>query len=249
MARPTLDPGVYTNIFPVSIPLGPCTMFVGDRSRPEYQDLRPIRENIQRRGLSIFLYIPRGSAEVLVYGPDMADQPRQVVEEREVELAEFPELATRVILDGFIDLLRHENYDTRFGKGRATVFPSLAVATVARGEANVFRGFDIRTFFWRDRSRRRLVFGLVVDVVWSTRDQSGRRLQTQDLARLGVLRELAQIQGEVLPGGSRLNSEIARELLLEHILPFAAEHEQFELPSGGLARVSAEPVRVVVTPQ
>jgi hypothetical protein len=57
---------------------------------------------------------------------------------------------------------------------------------------------------------------------------------------------VGEIQGEYLPGSAKINTEVARQRLQDHILPFVQSHPEFNLPCGGKARLLPEPIRVIL---
>jgi hypothetical protein len=57
--------------------------------------------------------------------------------------------------------------------------------------------------------------------------------------------EIGQIQDEFLTDG-KINTEVARLRLQNHILPWVREHSRFSLPCGGEATISTMPVRVIM---
>lgn len=239
-----LEPGVYTNVFLVIIPEGTARLVVALRSN--YQDLRPLRKHIQDKGWNAQVYAPSNSDKVYGFGQDMDLLAGEGFQEENVNLSDTPQLTTRLITEGMVNLLRASGYEARFGKGRTSVFPTNEFKPAANGKIRVYQGYDLRSTFWWDQSLGRLAFGLVVDVTWSIRDQEGRPLNMAQVAELKAATQIAQIQGEYLPGGARINTEVARQRLQEQILPFVREHSKFELPCRVTAELSPQPVRVII---
>ena len=244
VTRINLEPGVYTNVFPVLIPEGSVLLVVAVRS--DCQDLRPLRKRIQDKGWDVQVYAPPNSDKVYGYGQQMDLLVGEGFREENVNLSDPPQLTTRLVTEGMVNLLRASGYEARFGKGHTLFFPAGEFKPAANGKIRVYQGYDLRSTFWWDQSLGRLAFGLVVDVTWAIRNQEGQPLNMGQVAELKAATQVAQIQGEYLPGGTRINTEVARQRLQEQILPFVQEHSKFELPCRVTAEVSPQPVRVII---
>ncbi len=243
IGTPTLlEPGLYVNIFPVTFPEEPVGLMVA--SRDGLSDLRPLRKRIQDMEWNIRLY-SQGD-KVYGYGADMDSLASEGFEEEMVYLANLPELTAHLIVEGILDLLRKEGYETHTNKVRSKVFHPGRSTTVANGRIKVYQGYDLRSIFWRDQFSGKLAFGLVVDATWSIRDESGQSLNMHQVARLNAVTQVTQIQGEYLPGSTRINTEVARQRLQEQIMPFVQVHPTFELPCRATAQVSPQPIRIIL---
>ncbi len=238
----SFEPGVYVNIFPVTIPEEPVGFLVAKRG--SFPDLRPLRKRIQDEGWNTLLY-GHGN-KVYGYGVDMDCLASEGFEEEIVYLANLPELTAHLIAEGILDLLRKEGYETRIGKVRSKVFHPSRSTPAANGRINVYQGYDLKSTFWRDPFSGKLAFGLVVDATWSIRDGSGQLLNMHQVAQLNAVTQVAQIQGEFLPRSSRINTEVARQRLQEQILPFIKGHPKFELPCMVTAQLSPQPIRIII---
>jgi hypothetical protein len=237
-----LEPGLYVNIFSVTFPEEPIGFMTA--SRDGLSDVRPLRTRIQEKEWNIRLY-SQGN-KVYGYGADMDSLASEAFEEEMVYPANNPELTAHLIGEGILDLLREEGYETHIDKVRSKVFHPGRCTPVANGRIKVYQGYDLRSIFWRDHFLGTLAFGLVVDATWSIRDESGQSLNMHQIARLNAVTQVTQIQGEYLPGSTRINTEVARQRLQEQILPFVRVHPTFELPCKAAAQMSPHPIRIII---
>jgi hypothetical protein len=144
------------------------------------------------------------------------------------------------------NLLKSKGYEARFGKGRLTAFPANQFKSVSGDKVRVYQGYDLKSVFWWDSTLESLSFGLVVDVTWAIRDMEKKSLNMHQVAELKATTQIAQIQGEYLPGGARINTEVARQRFQEQILPFVQKYSEFELPCGVITKLSPQPIRVII---
>ena len=240
-----LDPGIYTNIFPVEVPQEAIHLRKAPRSR--FPDLRPLRQELSEENLRAWVYAAEDA--VYGYGPDAQMLEKYGFQGVLLRLMEAPRLATRVIIEGFVDALREQGYEILFRKGHWQAYYSREYTTVAKGEVLVYRGYDLRSFFWKDIATQEIAFGFTVDVTWAFRDSANQALNLSQIKRQCgdyVVLAIGQVQGEYLPGSRRLNTEVARQRLQEHILPFVQKHSEFAIPCGGDAYLIPVPVRVVL---
>lgn len=244
MARINLEPGIYTNIFLTTIPEMPACFMVTPRT--SFQDLRPLREEIQIMGWNIQVYAPHSSDKVYGYGPNKDLLKNKGFCEEHTILADIPPLTTRLIAEGMFNFLSARGYEVHFGKGRMKAFPTNQFKSAAGDKVRIYQGYDLKSIFWWDPSLEKLAFGLVVDATWAIRDSQGKTLNMHQVAELKAVTQIAQIQGEYLPGGARINTEVARQRFQEQILPFAQKTAEFELPCGGIAKLSSQPIRVIM---
>ncbi len=245
MNRVHLDPGIYLNVFPVKIPEEEILIMTAPRS--SFQDLRSLRQGLAEAGRNAWVYAD--GDVVYGYGSDAATLEEQGFQAQWLRLVELPRLATRVIIEGLVSTLEREGYETLPRKGRWQVYHPSQFHEVANGKIRVHRGYDLRAFFWRDMANNQLAFGLIVDIIWLLRDNANQPLNMRQIRQqygYNVTITIGQIQGEYLPGSNKLNTEVARQRLYEHILPFIQDHLEFDLPCGGRARLLPEPIRVIL---
>ena len=240
-----MDPGIYLNVFPVKVPEEVVQIMVA--SRASFQDLRSLRQRLTEAGKNAWVYADGDT--VYGYGPDAAFLESQGFRKVSLRLTEIPRLATRMIIEGLVSVLRQEGYGILPRKGRQHVYHPEEFTWAVRGRVRVHRGYDLRALFWKDIRTDQLAFGLIVDIFWALRDDKNQPLNMRQIRQqygYKVTITIGQIQGEYLPGSSKFNTEVARQRFQEHILPFVQSHPTFDLPCGGQARLLSQPVRVIL---
>src|SRR5260370_24170117 len=239
-----LEPGIYVNVFQVTVPEEPIRFIV--TSRAHFPDLRPLRKRFQDEERHTQVCAPSNSDKVYGYGSEIDYLLNEGFEEELLILVNFPQLTTYLIGDGLLNLLKTEGYEVRFGKVRLMVFHPDRFKTAANNNIKIYQSYDLKATFWREPNLEKLTFGLVVDITWSIRDKYEKPLNMQHVAQFNAVTQIAQIQGEYLPDGARINTEVARQRFQEQIVPFVQEHPRYELPCGGIARLSSQPIRVIL---
>jgi hypothetical protein len=234
-----LDPGLYTNVFEVEIPAKPVDVMVASTS--DYPDLRPLREEIERNSWRCRVYRVRD--QVFGYGGERNVLANKLFQATQLSLQNEPALCTRLILEGLSEQVRSKGYRECSMKGRLILYESKPYRMAAGGDIQVYRGYDLRSIWWQQESQVR--FGIVVDVRWEIQDIAGKRLSPTEIARYNAMMEIGQVQDEILSNG-RINTEVARLRLQNHILAWVREHNCFSLPCGGEATIITMPVRVVM---
>jgi len=240
-----LNPGVYLNIFPVKVPENAVQIMTA--SRASFQDLRSIREYLAEEGKSAWVYAYNET--VYGYGPDAACLESRGFQKTLLRLTEVPRLATRMVIEGIVNILRREGYEILPRKGRQQAYHPERFMWVIRERVRVHRGYDLRALFWKNIHTDQIAFGLIVDIFWALRDDKNQPLSMHQIRQqygYNATITISQIQGEYLPGSSKLNTEVARQRFHEHILPFVQSHSEFDLPCGGRARLLLEPIRVIL---
>lgn len=241
MAGKIVDPGIYTNIFPVQVP--DTTVEVMTAQASDYPDLRGLREEVRAASCNLRVY--RMEDIVLGYGSDSDWLTRKRFEKQQIPLHRYPKWCTRMIIEGLTDLLRSQGYREWLGKGRIKLFEPQPFRQAAQSRLRVFRGYDLRSIYWR--REKQVLFGLIVDICWEIQDASGKRLSTPEIAQFNAMAEIAQIQEEYLPD-NRINPEVSRIRLQNHILPFVQQNSQFALPCSGNIEVTLSniPLRIIL---
>lgn len=241
MSKSYLEPGLYVNIFKVDVPNVEVTVFTASTSK--YPSLRDLRSCIDQAGWKARVY--KHDDLIFGYGQDAHQLTSEDFQQRQVRLFDYPKWCARLITEGLSDHLTNQEYRKSYGKGRVALYELNPYRTAAGGKLRVFRGYDLRTIYLREREK--LVFGLVVDICWEIQDISGQRLNTATIAQYNAVVEVAQIQDELLPN-NRINPEVSRLRLREHILPFVAKNKKFRLPlSEGIeADLEETPVRIIL---
>lgn len=236
-----LDPGIYINIFRVQLP--DTIVEIVTASASTQPALRDLRTQIQNSSRNIRVYLHDDI--IFGYGPDWGALVDKGFERQQIRLYDYPKWCARMIVEGLVDRLKPQGYRERSGIGRIKTYESEPFGKAAQGRLRLFRGYDLRAIYWRRNEQ--LLFGLVVDICWEIQDLSGKRLSTPEIAQYNAVSEIAQLQGEFLPG-NRTNPEVSRLRLQNQILPFVQQNNKFSLPCGSNveALLSAIPLRVIL---
>ncbi len=240
MNNTSLAPGIYTNIFRVFVPDEYVTVMVAPGNA--FPSLHEIRMEIERSGWRARVY--QHGTQVFGYGQDMEQLASRDFQRKKIRLLEYPGWCARLSAEGLSDYLKNRGYRERFGKGRKQLYEPNPYRTAAEKRLQVFRGYDLRVLYlWREDQP---VFGLIVDICWEIQDVRGKRLSTTEIAQYGAMAEIAHIQEEYLD--NRINPEVSRSRLLNHILPFVRSCKEFPLPICENLNVQLEqtPLRVIV---
>jgi len=241
------DPGIYVNIFPVKIPEEDIPIMVADRAL--FRSLQELRQELGERGVNARVYTPPEDNYVYGCGSDAKVLESYEFREITLRLVNVPKLTTRLIIEGLLDTLQNGGFELYPKKGRSLVYHPELFLEIEDGRIRIHRGYDLRSFFWKDAATQQLTFGVIVDIFWLLRDKEGNPLnmrQIKDRYGYPAVVAIAQAQGEYLPGTVRINTEIARQRFQEHILPFVTEHKEFNLPCGVKVELVPEPVRVIL---
>jgi hypothetical protein len=241
MAGEHLDPGIYTNIFQVQLP--DTSVEAMTNSTGTCPTLRDLREEILASSQNIRVY--RHDDIIFGYGPNSDWLIAKGFERQQVRLYDYPKWCSRMIVEGLVDYLTPQGYRPWSGIGRTKLYEPQPFSKAAHGRLRLFRGYDLRAIY--RRTNQKLLFGLIVDICWEIQDASGKRLSTQEIAQHNAMGEIAQLQEEFLPG-NRINPEVSRLRLQNHILPFVQKSNKFSLPCSGNVEVtlSSVPLRVIV---
>lgn len=238
-----LGSGIYLNFFPIEVP--DTAIKVMTIARSSYPDLKVLRNDLV--GLDIGLYADED--EIYGYGNNLKLLQDKGFTEDSIALRHSPRLAGRMILEGFLDNLKEEGYVIIEKKGSCEVFKLSEYALTTDDHVKVFTGFSLRSLFFLDHSViiPQMVFGLVIDVTYAFKDKEDIALNMFLIRKnLGAatLSEVRRLQGDLVPTG--INTEVARQRLLNHILPFVEQFPEFNLPGIIPVKLSAEPCRVIL---
>jgi len=237
-------PGYFVNIFQVRFePPTERLMTLAAGLGPSVSDLR---RKYETSGLSVRFHFSAKTQTTYAYGPDREAVSVEGFAPSTIELPAVPDVARRLMLDGFVDHLGRLDYKIEWSMGRYTAVQPTPHWKSGDGRVRLFKGFDINSIMWSDPRTSDLCFGLVVDLRWLTRDGSGASIRPATIATAGLSLEVARAQGELLPGTARVNTEISRLLLEESILPFVKANPAAALGGGGGLIIDPAPVRVVV---
>jgi len=246
-----MDVGYYTNVFEVSLADENITFMEAEHSR--YQDLRKLRASLKRARV----YADRDT--VYGYGKDLSElEPFEGFTETSRRFTEVPTLASRMILEGYLNELTSNGFELRYQlplaealegrKGRVEVFSTTPIVEFAAGQVKLFKGYDLRAIYLRDPQSDELSWCLVIDATFTQKDGTGSPIPMPFIRQTfgeDIYRQIRIKQGDILPNG-RINSEASRAKLLEHILPLVKQFDSFDLANGTRASVSRDPARVSV---
>jgi len=245
MDKVQLQPGIYTNIFPVILPDEPLSFM--ETQRAQLTDLRELRNEIEQANRHVVVYADRN--RVYGYGEDAeALLSTKGFRKNQILLKQVPALAAHIVLQGLIDAALAKGFWQRRKmslKGvdaRTEIFHPTPKGTTAQGRVKVFVGYDLRCAYYPAVES----FGLVVDVTWAYQDDSGTPLNTPQMRTRNALNEALVIQEELLRGTNRLNLQIAQIRMHNYLLPFVQEFQSISLPCGGQARLEPEPFSVIL---
>ncbi len=245
MVNVQLQPGIYTNIFPVVLPDEPATLMEIQRSLA--QDLRALREEIDRANLRVHVYADKD--HVYGYGQEANTfLSTKGFSPTTVSFQEIPALTAHMVLQGVIDLALEKGFWQRWKiplKGvdaRTKIFRPEPKGTTTQGRVKVFAGYDLRCAYYPAVES----FGLVVDVIWAYQDENGMPLNTPKMRGQNAMNEALVIQEELLRGTNRFNLQISQIRMHDYLLPFAQEFQTIPLPCGGQARLKSEPFSVIL---
>lgn len=241
MASEHLDPGIYTNIFQVQLPDQTVDVMTAPASK--YPSLRDLREQIRDSSRNIRLY--RHDDIIFGYGRDSDWLVDKGFERHQIRLYESPKWGARMIVEGLVEHLTRQGYREWSGIGRTKLYEPEPLGQAAQDHLRLFRGYDLRAIYWRRNESP--LFGLVVDICWEIQDASGRRLSTPEIAQYNAMAEIARLQEEYLRD-NRINPEVSRLRLQNHIVPFVQSNNKFTLPCGQNVEVTLDtaPLRVVI---
>jgi hypothetical protein len=241
MANEYLDPGIYTNIFQVRLP--DENVEVMTTSPNTCASLRDLREQIRNSWKCVRVY--RHDDIIFGYGSDSDWLVDKGFARQQIRLHDYPKWCARMIVEGLVDHLGPQGYREWSGIGRTKLYEPEPFGKAAQDRLRLFRGYDLRAIYWRRNGQ--LLFGLVVDICWEIQDANGMRLSTPEIAQYNAMTDIARLQEEYLPG-NRINLEVSRLRLQNHILPFVQSNSKFALPCSRNVEVtlSSVPLRVIV---
>lgn len=245
MGNLQLQPGIYTNIFPVILPDEPVTLMAIQRSLA--QDLRALREEIDRANLRVHVYAYKD--HVYGYSQDANTfLSAKGFSPTTVSFQKVSALTAHMVLQGVIDLALGKGFWQRWKmalKGvdaRTEIFRPTPKGITTQGGVRVFAGYDLRCTYYPAVES----FGIVVDVTWAYKDENGMSLNTPNMRAQSAMNEALVIQDEFLRGTHHFNLQISQIRVRDYLLPFAQEFQTIPLPCGGQARLEPEPFSVIL---
>jgi hypothetical protein len=245
MDKVQLQPGIYTNIFPVILPDDPVTFM--EIQRAQATDLRELRNEIEQANQHIFVYAYKD--RVYGYGQDASNVlSAKGFAKITVLLKQVPALAAHVVVQGIIDAAlvkgfwQRRRMSLKDVEARTEIFRPTPKGITEQGKVKVFVGYELRCAYYPAVES----FGLVVDVTWAYQDEHGVPLNPSQMRARNAMKEALVIQEEFLRGTNRLNLQIAQIRMHDYLLPFVREFQSIDLPCGGQAHLEPEPFPVIL---
>ncbi len=245
MDKVQLQPGIYTNIFPVILPDEPMPFMKMQRAR--VTDLRALRSEIEQANQRVFVYAYRDY--VYGYGDDAnIFLTAKGFITTTLLFKDVPALTARIVLQGIIDIALAKGFWQRRKmslKGvdaRTEIFRPTPKGITMQGKVKVFAGYDLRCAYYLAVES----FGVVVDVAWAYQDEHSMPLDTPHMRDQNAMNEALAIQEEFLRGTNRFNLQISQIRMRDYLLPFAQEFQSIPLPCGSQARLEPEPFSVIL---
>lgn len=237
-----LQPGIYTNIFPVTLSDPQVTVMVIERKN--LKDLRSLEAEIADS--NVLLYARRNL--VFGYGEDALTFLRgQGFSATQVSLKDEPELSAHLVIEGILsaalakEFWQRKKFSPKGVTGRTEIFRPQPAGMLSQG-IQLFAGYDLRCSYYTTVDS----LGLVVDVIWAYQDRDGKPLNTRQMHERNAMNEALLIQEELLRGTNRVNTQISQIRMHKYLLPFAQEFRVFSLPCGGQAQLGSVPFPVIL---
>ena len=246
----SLEPGIYLNLFPIEISSELLSLM--EKPRSEEPDLRTLRTKIEQEGWNVEIY-PEGPL-LYGYGEDEERLSRLGFEPVQKVPSDCPYLVCHLISSGLVAHLQSKGFWLPNPKAthrvRVQIFKGEPIH-ICGGKVQLYQGWDLRAFFWPSLEHGTHDFGLVVDLAWKLRDSATQApLNFSELKHLyggSSLIEVAQHQGEYIPGTRKVNFQVARHQFQKRILPFVQSIGEFALSATEVtARVTPDPVWVMI---
>lgn len=239
-----LQPGIYTNIFPVTLPDPQATIMVIKRAK--LPDLRSLEAEVAASNMDVFLYARRNL--VFGYGADALTFLRERgFSELQVSLNNEPELSAHLVIKGILaaafakGFWQRKKSSSKDVTGRIEIFRPQPAGILTQG-IKLFAGYDLRCTYYATIES----LGLVVDVIWAYQDRNGKHLHPRQMREHNAMNEALFIQEELLRGTNRVNTQISQIRMHKYLLPFVQEFRVFSLPCGGQAQLEAVPFPVIL---
>jgi hypothetical protein len=239
-----MDPGIYLNLFRVEFIDSPTNLMVVSRSA--FPKLKEFREMLRENSIAAEVF----AVDDQVYG--YGSQQDALVEfgfsTKSIQISAIPQLASRLVLDGFVAELQKAGYLLEWSKQGATVYQRNPPLLKLDTGLTIYRGFDIQSLYLNDPELDELFFAVVIDAAFTYRDADDQPLRPDVVkARFGeeAFNQLLVKQGDLTPQ-NKINLEVSRQHFTKLILPFVAQRGRFTLPCGIPATTSLEPIRVVL---
>lgn len=239
-----MDLGIYLNLFKVNFSDTLVDLMVMPRG--SLSSLSELRSTLQSQSLRANVYQTKD--HVYGYGADQCTLNRWGFAPRSIQLGCVPPLAARLILEGFVTSLEQVGYSLSWSKHGAAVYQLRTPLLQFDVGVTLYRGFELQSLYLNDPESNELFYVMVIDAVFTYRDQQGQVLRPDAVvSQFGskVLDTLLIKQGDLAVPG-KINLEVARRRLITQTLPFVKQRDTFLLPCGIAAQLEHQPVRVTL---
>jgi len=171
------DPGLYVNLFEVRFDDRGVEVMCTQRDL--HPDLRPLRRQISEKRIDTRVYATGG--EIYGYGPQRDRLSDFGFTIRTVQVGQLPQLASRLILDGYVSSLEEAGYTCAFRLGRATVHQFAKALLETPVGVKLFWGVELQSIFLLDPQLNELAYFMVVNPVFTYRSPDNRPLNMHDI--------------------------------------------------------------------
>jgi hypothetical protein len=240
-----LQPGIYTNIFPVILPKEQVTIMAIERAKAV--DLRPLLVEISSVAAQVQIYAYKDY--VYGYGKDaMSFLAPKGFRETQVDLLTFSALGAHLVIDGIVSLAldhgfwQRKSFSPRSVIGRTEILEPQPAGVISQGSIKIFAGYDLRCTYHEAVES----LGMIVDVIWAYQSKSGTFLNPRQMREYNAMSEALIIQDELLRGTNRVNSQISQIRMHRYILPFVQKFQSVPLPCGSEAHINPIPFQVIL---
>lgn len=248
-----MDVGVYSNLFQVH--WDDQVIEIMRIGRSKFPDLRELRKQLHDQVVDAQVYAL--DENIYGYGQQQFDLMKYGFTKEDQSL-DLPELASRLILEGFIDSLTSAGYSCYFKFRRAIAFQLNTPLLSLPNGVVLFRGVEICSQFLFDQENEEISYFIIIDPSFKYSDQSNHSISTHEIvSKYGsaTLKQLRTKQGDFTPTGG-INLEVSRQRLADYIIPFINTRHEFTLPCwtiidgtpsfGISAHIDLNPARVIL---
>src|SRR5262249_8697170 len=133
-----MDVGLYANLFEVNLEDRDTNFMYTDRS--QHLKLRDLRQQLAERKIEAGVFAT--GDQVYGYGPEQNQLTEFGFRLKNIHIGRTPPLASRLILEGYVDSLIRAGYTNRWSFGRAVVYQFGTALLESPQRVKLFRGFE-----------------------------------------------------------------------------------------------------------
>jgi len=236
-----MELGIVCNIFRIDLSSYMSNIAVCQRSR--YPNLEDLRSNFKNQ--KVFFYADK--AEIYSYGSNLKQLSIIGFKEDIIDLHDQPRLASAIIKDGFINHLIRNKFEIFFNKGRIYAYNVNKPISIDNTDLSLINGFDFNIFYLYDIDT--ISFVISIDTKYKIIDKNNSRFSFYKIKKeynSNILSQIRIKQGDILPLNNTMNTEVSKERLLNHIIPFVKNNTNFVIPNGKNATLEDEPLKIVI---